>query len=94
MKEVILCKYGELVLKGANKMRFESMLVKRIKQRAERFGNFSVYNRQCTVYVEPLDDMCDMDGMLDSMCRLPGFNRVAVAAVCEKNIESIEACVK
>lgn len=94
MKEVILCKYGELVLKGANKMRFESMLVKRIKQRAERFGNFSVYNRQSTVYVEPLDDMCDMDGMLDSMCRLPGFNRVAVAAVCEKNMESIEACVK
>lgn len=94
MKEVILCKYGELVLKGANKMRFESMLVKRIKQRAERFGNFSVYNRQSTVYVEPLDDTCDMDGMLECMCRLPGFNRVAVAAVCEKNMESIEACVK
>ncbi len=94
MKEVILCKYGELVLKGANKSHFEAMLVRRIKQRAERFGEFSVYNRQSTVYVEPQSDDCDMDGMLESMCRIPGFNRVAVAAVCEKNMESIENCVR
>ena len=33
MKEVILCKYGELVLKGANKAHFESMLVRRVKAR-------------------------------------------------------------
>ena len=94
MKEVILCKYGELVLKGANKAHFEAMLVKRIRERATRFGEFAVYNRQSTVYVEPKNDDCDLDGMLESMCRMPGFNRVARAAVCEKNMESIEACVK
>ena len=48
MKEIILCKYGELVLKGANKTRFESMLLRRIRARAERFGKagglgFKVY---------------------------------------------------
>ena len=94
MKEVILCKYGELVLKGANKARFEAMLVRRIRSRAERFGEFSVRNMQSTVYVEPQNELCDIDGMLDSMCRLPGFNRVSVAAVCEKNMESIRACVE
>lgn len=93
MKEIILCKYGELVLKGANKTRFESMLLRRIRARAERFGDFSVRCMQSTVYVEPKNELCDMDGMLDSMCRLPGFNRVSVAAVCEKNMESIRACV-
>ncbi len=93
MKEVILCKYGELVLKGANKSHFEAMLVRRIKQRAPRFGDFKVYNRQSTVYVEPLNEFCDMDGMLESMCRMFGFNRVTVAAVCEKSMESIRECV-
>lgn len=94
MKEVILCKYGELVLKGANKSRFEAMLTRRVRARGERFGEFSVRSMQSTVYVEPLNDLCDMDGMLESMCRMPGFNRVSVAAVCDKDMESIRACVK
>ena len=94
MKEVILCKYGELVLKGANKSRFEAMLVRRCRQRAERFGNFMVSARQSTVYVEPMDELCDMDGMLESMCRMPGFNRVSVAAVCDKSMESLRECVR
>lgn len=93
MKEVILCKYGELVLKGANKAHFEAMLVRRIRQRAARFGEFAVSNRQSTVYIEPKDELCDMDGMLESMCRMFGFNRVAVAAVCEKSMEKIRECV-
>ena len=94
MKEVILCKYGELVLKGANKSHFEAMLVRRIRQRAERFGEFKVSNRQSTVYVEPLDELCDMDGMLESMCKMFGFNRVTVAAVCGKSMEQIHECVR
>ena len=31
MKEIILCKYGEIVLKGANRGQFESTLVKDMK---------------------------------------------------------------
>ncbi len=93
MKEVILCKYGELVLKGANKSHFEAMLVRRIKQRAARYGEFSVRNMQSTVYVEPNDELCDMDGMLESMCRLFGFSRVTLAAVCEKSMDKIHECV-
>ena len=33
MKEVILCKYGEIVLKGANRVTFESALLKEIRKR-------------------------------------------------------------
>ena len=36
MKEIILCKYGELVLKGANKSSFESRLTKELRRRAEK----------------------------------------------------------
>lgn len=94
MREVILCKYGELVLKGANKAHFEAMLVRRVKARVARFGNFAVRNVQSTVYVEPQTDDCDLDGALESMTRTFGFNRVTVAAVCDKTMESLRACVR
>ena len=59
MKEVILCKYGEIILKGANKASFESKLLKEVKRRAYRYGNFSVRYMQSTVYVEPLDEAAE-----------------------------------
>ena len=31
MKEVLLCKYGEIVLKGANKRYFEDMLCRELR---------------------------------------------------------------
>ena len=37
-KEVILCKFGEIVLKGANRSGFESMLTRELRRRAAHFG--------------------------------------------------------
>ena len=42
MKEIILIKIGEIVLKGLNRKNFESRLVKNIKKKVEPFGDFSV----------------------------------------------------
>ena len=42
MKEIILCKYGEIVLKGANRGYFEDMLCKALRRRATAYGNFTV----------------------------------------------------
>ena len=39
MKEVILCKYGEIILKGANKASFEAKLLKEVRRRAAHYGN-------------------------------------------------------
>ena len=36
MKEIFLCKYGEIVLKGQNRRNFESMLVKELRRRKQR----------------------------------------------------------
>ena len=54
--EVILCKFGEVVLKGANRQNFESALVKELRRRASPYGTFKIYFKQSTVYVEPQDD--------------------------------------
>ena len=56
MKEIILCKYGEIALKGLNKSSFESMMTKSVKRRLKSCGQFSVSKAQSTLYVEPLND--------------------------------------
>lgn len=89
INEVILCKYGELVLKGANRQNFESALVKELRRRASPIGNFKIYFKQSTIYIEPQNDECDMDAMYDAAKKVFGIVGVNRAAVCEKNMESI-----
>ena len=61
MREIILCKYGEITLKGANRAYFENLLRERIRKRIAAYGKFNVYYLQSTVYIEPLDESCDID---------------------------------
>ena len=89
MKEIILCKYGEIVLKGANKKYFEDMLCREMKKRARAYGNFDIYRAQSTIYIEALDDTSDFDGMFEAARRIFGIVTVSRAAVCEKNIDAI-----
>lgn len=89
IREVILCKYGELILKGANLSFFENLLTKELKQRAARHGHFAISHRQSTIYIEPQDDACDIDGMVESARRVFGLVGVTRAAVAEKDLASI-----
>ncbi len=89
--EVILCKYGEIVLKGANRQTFESGLVKELRRRASPYGTFKIYFKQSTIYIEPQNEDCDMDGMYSAARKVFGIVGVNRAAVCEKNMESIRA---
>lgn len=89
IREVILCKFGEVVLKGANRQNFESGLVKELRRRASPYGNFKIYFKQSTVYVEPQDDAADMDGMYNVARKVFGIVGVNRAAVCEKNMDAI-----
>ena len=90
MKEILLCKYGEIILKGANKRYFEDMLCKELRQRAKKFGDFEISRAQSTIYVEPKDDFADMDGMFDAAMKVFGIAAIGRAAVCEKDIEDIK----
>ncbi len=89
MKEIILCKYGEIVLKGANRKYFENMLVKELRFRAQNYGEFDITNVQSTIVMEPKDDFADLDGMFEAARRLFGIAAVGRAAVAEKNMDSI-----
>ena len=89
IKEILLCKYGEIVLKGANRKYFEDMLCREMKKRAACYGKFDIYRAQSTIYIEPMDEDADMDGMFVAASKVFGIVAIARAAVCEKNMEDI-----
>ena len=96
MKEVILCKYGEIILKGTNRGQFESQLIREVKRRANLVGNYSVRYNQSTVYVEPADDgaIANIDVLYEQLGKVFGFAGLCRAAVAEKTVESITAVAK
>ena len=94
MKEILLCKYGEIVLKGANKRYFEDILCKELRKRAKKHGSFEISRAQSTIYVKPLDDFCDIDGMYEDAMKVFGIAAIGRAAVCEKDIEDIKRVAK
>lgn len=89
MKEIILIKNGELVLKGLNRNTFEDILVKNIKQRLAKFGKFEIKKAQLTIYIEPLSNDFDFDSALDAVGKIFGIAGYCRACVCEKNIDDI-----
>ena len=94
MKEILLCKYGEIVLKGANRRYFEETLCKTLRFRAKHFGNFSIKCSQSTLMIEPLDEAADIDGMFESTSKVFGIVGISRCAVCEKDMVQIEETVR
>lgn len=89
MKEIILVKYGEIILKGANRPRFEKILVKNIKDAVKNIDEIDVTVAQATIYIEPKDDS-NMDLICQRLSKVFGIVSITRAAVCEKNIDDIK----
>ncbi|PKM73320.1 MAG: tRNA 4-thiouridine(8) synthase ThiI [Firmicutes bacterium HGW-Firmicutes-16] len=94
MNDMILMKQGEIILKGQNRRFFETKLLSNVRHRLKPFGEFVVYATQSTVYVEPKDEACDMDGALDAMLTVFGFVSVTRALACEKDKDAIYEAAK
>ena len=84
-QELFLLKMGEIVLKGLNRRRFEERLMGNLQRRLHPYGRFRAISRQSIVYVEPLEETCDLDGAWDSMKQLFGIVGLSRAKSCEKN---------
>ncbi|MFA5561226.1 MAG: tRNA uracil 4-sulfurtransferase ThiI [Eubacteriales bacterium] len=94
MREIILCKYGEIVLKGANRSAFEGGLLRELKRRAAAYGDFHIYPGQSMLYIEPLHEQCDLDGMYEAAKKVFGLVGLTRAVEAEKNMDSILAQVR
>lgn len=92
MKEIILLKDGEIVLKGLNRRSFEDVLKKNIKFALKGTGRYEVTSAQSTIYVRPMSEDCDLDEAFERAKRVFGIAALCKAAVCEeKTIESVLA---
>ena len=89
MNEIFLMKLGEIILKGANKRQFENRLRQNVRRRMKSYGNFDVYIMQSTVYVQPMDDECDLDGAWDACKSIFGVVSLCRSRPCEKNLDAI-----
>ena len=89
MKEIFLLKLGEIVLKGANKRQFEARLRQNVRRRMKFYGNFDVYLMQSTVYVEPMDDECDVDGAWEACRSIFGVVSLCRCRACDKDLDAI-----
>lgn len=86
MKEIILIKYGEIILKGLNRHIFEDKLVGNIKKAVGDSAH--VYKSLATIYAEPRED-ADIDELIAKIRNVFGIVSIARAAVCEKELSDI-----
>lgn len=92
MKEIILLKDGEIVLKGLNRRTFEDVLKKNIRYALYPLGDFEIKSAQSIIYVKPLSDDIDLDEACLKISRIFGIVAYSRAAICEeKTLESIMA---
>ena len=88
MKEIILVKYGEIILKGLNRHIFEDRLVNNIRNSIN--SRARVYKSLATIYVEPGEgeDIFDISKKIQKVFGVVSISR---AGVLDKDIEKISA---
>lgn len=89
MKEVILLKNGEIVLKGLNRNNFEDIMVKNIRNRLKLIGKCTITKAQSTIFIEPDDNDFDFEEGLDAISKIFGIAAFSRAAAVEKDMDTI-----
>lgn len=89
MKEIILLKCGELVLKGQNRHTFEDAMIKNARRRLEPLGKFHIWKSQSTVYVEPVTPGISMEEAVKRLQTVFGIVALCPALVVPKDWEAI-----
>lgn len=89
MKEVILIKNGEIVLKGLNRSSFEDVMIKNLRHALKPYGSATIKKAQSTIYIEPNDDQFDFDRALIRVSRVFGIAAFSRALECEKTMDAI-----
>jgi len=93
MKEIILVKNGELVLKGLNRSSFEDILIKNMRRHLEDMGEFKFTKSQSTIMVEAPEG-ADLDEAAQRLGKVFGIAAYSRAAVCEKDMQKIIQTVR
>ncbi len=91
MREIVLIKNGELVLKGLNRNTFEDILIKNMRRALKELGEFTFTKSQSTIMVQSVDEDTDLDEAVEILKKVFGIAALSRAAVAEKDMDSIRA---
>lgn len=86
MKQVILLKYGEFVLKGLNRSFFEQKLISNIKKSLGK--EYKIRKAQSTIYLE-LSEGTDVEDAARKLSKIFGISSVCISFETAKDIEQI-----
>lgn len=88
MKEIILVKYGEIILKGLNRSKFEDLLIRNIKKVVGKENIKSIKKAQAVIYIDPAPHT-DADTLIEKLRKVFGIIFIAKAGVFPKDMEVI-----
>lgn len=90
MKEILLIKLGEMVLKGLNRKTFENILLRRISYTLSDLGNFDVRLAQSTIMITPDDGGADSEEAISRVSKIFGIAALSRACVADKDMDVIK----
>lgn len=88
MREILLLKLGEIVLKGLNRRTFEERLMLNVRAALKCAGDFTMQKGQSTLLITPEENF-DMVVAVEAAKKVFGVASVVVAMPCEKTFESV-----
>ncbi len=88
MKQLILVKYGEIILKGNNRPIFEAMLMKNIRRSLYPEFPCKVQKKQAAIYVE-LEPDADIIACTERLQKIFGITKISPAYAVKKDIEQV-----
>ncbi len=92
--EIILLKYGEMILKGLNRNFFNQLLEKNVRRALKRAdGVFTVEYAQSILFVRG-EEGSDMDAAANLLKKVFGVISVCRGIECEKTMESVLSVVR
>ncbi len=92
MKQIILVKYGEIILKGLNRHSFEDMLIRNIKTALQSISA-TVWRAQATIYVDILDEQ-EIEEAITRLQKVFGIVAIIKAFVLPKDFESLKPAAR
>lgn len=92
MKQILLVKYGEIILKGLNRHTFEDLLISNIKKSLNPI-KAEIWRAQATIYVD-IQNENDMEDAIERLKKVFGIVAIIRAWVLSKDFENLKVEAK
>ena len=86
---IILCRIGEIALKGLNRSTFEKNLYRNMKEKLRPLGDPEIHWSQSRFYVYPKDDGFDYQKACKAITGIFGIVSVSVALRCPSDFQEV-----